>query len=96
MIYTIDYLEYTRKKYFENKKFTFINHHFLELNYLRMLLHAEHASNQGHCSIVLRTVDTDVVVIAVSQIQVLIPFSTNYKDKILIQIQTCRKIRIRI
>ena len=36
-----------------------------------MLLHAKHAGNQGHSSIVLRTVDTDVVVIAVSQIQVL-------------------------
>lgn len=32
----------------------------------RMLLHASHAAHQGHNHIMIRTVDTDVVVLAVS------------------------------
>ena len=39
----------------------------------RMLLHASHAAKHGHHSIVIRTVDTDVVVLAVSVVQELQP-----------------------
>ena len=38
-----------------------------------MLLHASHTAKHGHHSIVVRTVDTDVVVLAVSVVQ-----KTNY------------------
>ena len=33
----------------------------------RMLLHAVHAARHGHTKVVLRTVDTDVLVLAISQ-----------------------------
>ena len=33
----------------------------------RMLLHAAHAARHGHSKVVLRTVDTDVLVLAISQ-----------------------------
>jgi len=35
----------------------------------RMLLHASHAAQHGHHSILIRTVDTDVVVLSVSLAQ---------------------------
>lgn len=35
----------------------------------RMLLHASHAAQHGHHAILIRTVDTDVVVLAVSLAQ---------------------------
>ena len=37
----------------------------------RMMLHALHSSRQGHTMVLIRTVDTDVVVIAISQFQYL-------------------------
>jgi len=39
----------------------------------RMLLHASHAAQHGHHAILIRTVDTDVVVLAVSPAQELQP-----------------------
>ena len=39
----------------------------------RMLLHASHAAQHGHHAILIRTVDTDVVVLAVSLAQELQP-----------------------
>ena len=39
----------------------------------RMLLHASHAAKHGQHSIVIRTVDTDAVVLAVSVVQQLQP-----------------------
>ncbi|QQP55395.1 uncharacterized protein LOC103506659, partial [Caligus rogercresseyi] len=39
----------------------------------RMLLHTSHAAKHGHHSILIRTVDTDVVVLAVSVVQELQP-----------------------
>ena len=38
-----------------------------------MLLHAYHAAQHGHQTVVIRTVDTDVVVLAVSMAQHLQP-----------------------
>ncbi len=35
----------------------------------RMLLHASHAARQGHQKMLIRTVDTDVVVLAISVVQ---------------------------
>ena len=39
----------------------------------RMLLHVSHAANHGHHKILIKTVDTDVVVLAVSVAQGLLP-----------------------
>ena len=39
----------------------------------RMLLHVSHAANHGHHKIIIKTVDTDVVVLAVSVAQGLLP-----------------------
>ena len=39
----------------------------------RMLLHVSHAANHGHHNILIKTVDTDVVVLAVSVAQGLLP-----------------------
>ena len=39
------------------------------LHYTRMLLHTVHATRHGHTKVVLRTVDTDVLVLAISQMQ---------------------------
>ena len=38
-----------------------------------MLLHVSHAANHGHHKILIKTVDTDVVVLAVSVAQGLLP-----------------------
>ena len=38
-----------------------------------MLLHVSHAANHGHHNIIIKTVDTDVVVLAVSVAQGLLP-----------------------
>ena len=37
----------------------------------RRILHTRHTSQQGHAKVLLQTVDTDVVVIAISQFQIL-------------------------
>ncbi|QQP38995.1 uncharacterized protein LOC103506659 [Caligus rogercresseyi] len=54
----------------------------------RMLLHASHAPKHGHHSIVIRTVDTDVVVLAVSVVQELQP-----EDKLWLAFGTGRSFR---
>lgn len=54
----------------------------------RMLLHASHAAKHGHHSIVIRTVDTDVVVLAVSVVQELQP-----EDKLWLAFGTGRSFR---
>ena len=45
----------------------------------RMLLHVSHAANHGHHNILIKTVDTDVVVLAVSVAQGLLPEDEQWK-----------------
>ena len=39
----------------------------------RMLLHVKHAAMNGHTTVVIRTVDTDVLVLAIAHFQYLVP-----------------------
>lgn len=54
----------------------------------RILLHASHAAKHGHHSIVIQTVDTDVVVLAVSVVQKL-----QQEDKLWLAFRTGRSFR---
>ena len=54
-----------------------------------MLVHASHAAQHGHHAILIRTVDTDVVVLAVSLTQELQP-----EDKLWLAFGTCAREEI--